>query len=96
LAVVEQLPGDGVGDQPPPGAGLVGGQLPGDGGGDGSVAGQLAGLLIGPEQRRQGDRDLDRGPHALRFRQQRVVQRGHTQVHQRIGAALIRGAGVIS
>src|SRR5215471_16692247 len=39
-AVVEQLPGERVGDQPPPGSRLVGCETPGDRGWDRPVAGQ--------------------------------------------------------
>ncbi len=47
--VVDQV-AEVVGDQPGPGAGGVGGHGAGEVGGDGSVAGQLTGLLIEPQQ----------------------------------------------
>ena len=63
-AVVDQG-AEGVGDQSPPGAGAVGGDQPGEACGDRSVAGQVAGLVVGAEQGGQGDGDLDLRPPPL-------------------------------
>ena len=94
-AVVEQRAGDRVGEQAPPGTGRVGREPARDRGGDRAVPGQLAGLLIQPEQGGRGDGDLDRGAHPVLARQQRVMDRGDTEIDQGVRAALIDATFVI-
>jgi hypothetical protein len=92
-AVVEQVPGV-VGDQPPPGARLVSGEAAGQGGGDGSVPVEVRGVIVAAEQRRERDGDVDRGPLPVGFWQTRVPEHPGEHVHERVGAALIRAAGI--
>src|SRR5882757_2696831 len=58
-AVVEELPGGGVGEQPAPGAGGVGGDAAGHGRGDGSVPVEVGRQFIAAEQGGCGDGDVD-------------------------------------
>jgi hypothetical protein len=84
-AVVQQVPVDRVGDQPPPLA--VGGQRPGGGGRDGPVPGQLARGLGQPEQAGQVDGDPDLRALPVRAGQGGLGQRGGGERDQRVGPA---------
>jgi hypothetical protein len=95
-AVIEELPGDRVGDQTAPGTCGVGGEAASNRCRDRAMSGQLAGLLIKTEQRGHGHRHLDRRPHALRLRQQRVGQGGYSEIDQGVGATLIGRAQVVA
>jgi hypothetical protein len=67
-AVVEEVAAF-VGDQPPPGAGLVGGDPTRDRRGDRSGAGELTRLLVQAQQGREGDGHLNGWPQAVLARQ---------------------------
>src|SRR4051812_21883487 len=58
-AVVEQVSGDGVGDQPSPGAAEAEGEVSGGGGSDRSVPGQLSGFVVQAQEGFQVDDDLN-------------------------------------
>src|SRR5215470_12594207 len=55
--VIEQRPGQRIGEQPPPGP--FGGEFPGQVGGNRTVTGEVSGLVVQSHQRGGGDGDLD-------------------------------------
>jgi hypothetical protein len=88
-----------VGEQPPPGAGLVGGDAARDRGRDRAAAREFTWLFVQAEQGRKGDGDLDGRTQAVFTRQlvgHRSMQRVQRQLHGGVGAALIGGPLVVT
>src|SRR5215471_21187855 len=92
-AVVEELAGV-VGDESPPGAGLVRGEAAGEGGGGGAVPVEVRGLVVAAGQGAEWDGDVDGGAFSVLFGQGRVSECPGEHVDERVGAALIRAAVV--